>query len=151
MWPPVVARSIRVHRSTYMRCQDKTLPVLNEFIVTACLVHLQNAEYPSESDTKEHNDYKGKGAQVLASSFGGSAGDHRERRKVLEGWMLHTLKAQINHITHYSDYTLIYDRHAPTQQGGADPLEVKVRQDHGCSDAAGHWRDDLLLGRFLPA
>jgi hypothetical protein len=46
-----------LHRSTYMRLRDRTLPVLKEFVARAGPVHLPNVECPPESDTKAHNDY----------------------------------------------------------------------------------------------
>ncbi len=81
-----------LHRSTYMRRRDRTLLVLNEFVAIAGRVHLPTVECPPESDTKAHNDYKAKVsacackcALVLASCRGGSAGDPRERRQLLQG------------------------------------------------------------------
>ncbi len=75
-----------LHRTTCARRRDKTLPLLNEFVARADPVHLQGVACPSESDTKEHNDYKAKvRARANASSRGGSAGDPRERRQLLEG------------------------------------------------------------------
>jgi hypothetical protein len=72
-----------LHCSTAMRCRDKTLPLLNEFVSRAGPVHLPSVACPSESDTKAHNDYKAKvrarsRARAIASSPGGSAGDPRE-------------------------------------------------------------------------
>ena len=54
-----------LHHSTAMRRRDKTLPLLNEYVVEACPLHLPGVECPPESDTKAYNDYK---AKVCASA-----------------------------------------------------------------------------------
>jgi hypothetical protein len=138
-----------LHRSTAMRRRDKTLPLLNEFVARAGPVHLPSVACPPESDTKAHNDYKAKvrarsRARAIASSPGGSAGDPRERRQLLEGW--DAAHPQGAHRPHRPLLLGLRCRHAPAPQGGAVPPQVDVREDHGGGDAASHGRDDPLLG-----
>jgi hypothetical protein len=145
-----------LHRSTYMRRRERTLPLLNEFISRAGPVHLPNVECPPESDMKAHNDYKAKVracackcALVLTSKLGGSACDPRERRQLLEG--RDAAHPQGAHRPHRPLHLGLRCSYAPAPQGGADPPEVDVRQDHGGGDAAGHGRDDSRLGSVPPA
>ena len=138
-----------LHRSTAMRRRDKTLPLLNEFVARAGPVHLPSVACPPESDTKAHNDYKAQvrarsRARAIASSPGGSAGDPRERRQLLEGW--DAAHPQGAHRPHRPLLLGLRCRHAPAPQGGAVPPQVDVREDHGGGDAASHGRDDPQLG-----
>jgi hypothetical protein len=138
-----------LHRSTEMRRRDKTLPLLNEFVARAGPVHLPSVACPPESDTKAHNDYKAQvrarsRARAIASSPGGSAGDPRERRQLLEGRA--AAHPQAAHRPHRPLRLGLRCYHVPAPQGGAVPPQVDVREDHGGGDAASHGRDDPLLG-----
>ncbi len=125
--------STTLHRSTSIRRRDKTLPLLNEYVAEAGLLHLPGVECPQESDTKAYNDYKAKVCVCVCARARAKAPrarscvrarvcDTRVRSRAndavgaqvilasadssLKAGMLRTLKARIDRIVHYSS---VYD------------------------------------------